>query len=208
MGKWERAIITLKRAQEYNPKVKWPSVGLAVAYAHLGRTEEARAAIDWRIKLFAKQGFVGNYLRSLMFVFPFKDPEVQKIFADGFIKAGMPGKRGGYYKSSIFQEHKLSGDEIRDLVFGRQFTGFDFKTEEEWSIKRTKDGKASYRRGEVSDTGKSWIEDDRLCNQWQNLYGGYRDCAPVFRNPEGTSENKDEYIGISAYGFVPFSLVD
>jgi hypothetical protein len=206
IGQFEEAALTLKRAQDYNPQLKWPSVLLAVAYAHLGRTEEARAAVEWRWKFLVKQGFVGNYLRHLMFYMPFKDPEVEKRFAEGFIKSGVPGKSRGYYKSTIFQENKLTGDEIKDLVFGKTVTGFDFKTEEEWSIKRTKEGVISYRRGEVSDKGKSWIEEDRLCNQWQNLYGGYRDCAPIFRNPEGVSEKREEYIGISAYGFVPFSI--
>lgn len=206
MGDLEGAAVSLRRAQEYNLQLKWPSVLLAVAYAQLGRTEEARAAVEWRWKFLAEQGFVGHYLRHLMFYMPFKDPEVEKRFAEGFLKSGVPGNIGEYYKSSIFQENKLTGNEIKELVFGKTVTGFDFKTEEEWSIKRSKGGIASYRRGEVSDTGKSWIEEDRLCNQWQNLYGGYRDCAPVFRNPEGLSQKKEEYIGISAYGFVPFSM--
>ena len=205
MGQIEEAIIALKRAEKYNPKVKYPSALLSVAYGQLGRTEEARAAIEWRLKLLAKQGFVGNFLRQIMFYWPSKDIEVERFFAEGFLKAGVPGS---YYKSSIFQEHNLVGDEIRDLVFGRTVTGFDFKTEEEYSIKYAKDGKTLYRRGDVSDTGKAWIEDDRLCNQWQHLYGGYEDCTPVFKNPEGTKEKKDEYIGIAAYGFVPFSVVD
>ncbi len=206
LGDLEEAAITLRRAQDYNPQLKWPSELLAVAYGHLGRVEEARGAVEWRWKFLADLGFVGNYLRHLMFYMPFKDPEVEKLFAEGFIKAGVPGTIDEYYKSTIFQNNKLTGDEIKKLVFGKTVTGFDFKTEEEWSIKRTKEGIALYRRGEVSDTGKSWIEEDRLCNQWQNLYGGYRDCAPVFRNPEGLSQKKEEYIGISAYGFVPFSM--
>ena len=206
MGDLEGAATSLKRAQEYNLQLKWPSVLLAVAYAHLGRTEEARTAVEWRWKFLAERGFVGNYLRHMMFYMPFKDPGVEKLFAEGFIKSGVPGKIDGYYKSTIFQNNKLTGDEIKKLVFGTTVTGFDFKSEEEWSIKRDKNGIASYRRGAVSDIGKSWIEEDRLCNQWQNLYGGYRDCAPIFRNPEGVSHKKEEYIGISAYGFVPFAI--
>ena len=107
---------------------------------------------------------------------------------------------------TIYTKNKLTGDEIKELVFGKTVTGFDFKSEEGWSIKRGKEGIAVYHRGEVSDTGKSWIEEDRLCNQWQNLYGGYRDCAPIFRNPDGVPHKKEEYIGISAYGFVPFAI--
>jgi hypothetical protein len=30
----------------------------------------------------------------------------------------------------------------------------------------------------------------------------------IFRNPEGTPEMKNEYIGVSDFGFHPFSPVD
>ncbi len=179
---------------------------LAVAYAHLGRIDEARAAIQWRLDLMNEQGFVGDYLRYMMFVSPFEDEDLEKRIADGYVKAGVPAKTGEYYPSSIFLTQRLSVDDIESLVFGRIATGFDYRTEEKWSIERAEDGKALYRSGNSHDMGRSWLEDNRLCNQWDNTYNGLRDCAPVFRNPEGSSENKDEYIGISAYGFVPFSV--
>jgi hypothetical protein len=61
---------------------------------------------------------------------------------------------------------------------------------------------------ETSDNGKSWVGGNRLCNQWANLYGGLEDSFPIYDNPEGTPEKKDEYIGVAVYGFVPFSVVD
>ena len=61
---------------------------------------------------------------------------------------------------------------------------------------------------ETFDTGKSWVEGNRLYNQWANLYGGLEDCFPIYNNPEGMPEKKDEYIGVAVYGFVPFSIVD
>ena len=119
--------MSLQRAQEYNLQLKWPSVLLAVAYAHLGRTEEAQAAVEWRWKFLAERGFVGNYLRHMMFYMPFKDPEVEKLFAEAFIKSGVPGKIGEYYKSTIFKNNKLTGNEIKELVFGKTVTGFDLR---------------------------------------------------------------------------------
>ena len=120
----------------------------------------------------------------------------------------MPGEPGGYYKSAIFLEPNLTGKEIKDQIFGRTISGFDICGGKEWSIERTEDGEATIRRDKIADTGKSWIDGDKLCNQWETLYGGYKDCRRVYVNPEGTKDKKDQYIGTAVYGLVPFSVED
>jgi len=216
MGQLEEALSAFERAHKHNPKLRWVLTRLAVVYANLGRIEEARNVLEPLIKYQAGRGWLN--LRFQMYLRPFKDKEVEKRFADGLIKAGMPGEPGGYYK--IYQENRLTGDDIKDLVFAQTVTGFDIVSGKQWWIKRNKDDKATYRgpkgyvKGKVSDveetsdTGKSWVEGNRLYNQWANLYGGLEDCFPIYDNPEGTHEKKDEYIGVAVYGFVPFSLVD
>ncbi|NIO21199.1 MAG: hypothetical protein GTN76_10765, partial [Candidatus Aenigmarchaeota archaeon] len=90
-----------------------------------------------------------------------------------------PGKPSGYYK--IYEENKLSGEEIKELVFGRTTTGITpWAAGQQWWIERTNDGKATHRqlpfhKGDLesgawsagkgygsfairSDSGKSWIE--------------------------------------------------
>jgi tetratricopeptide (TPR) repeat protein len=215
MGQLEEALTAFERAHQHNPKLRWVLTRLAVVYANLGRIEEARNSLAPLIKYQAGRGWLN--LRFQMYLRPFKDKEVEKRFADGLIKAGMPGELGGYYK--IYQENKLTGEQIKDLAFAQTVTGFDIVSGKQWWIKRTMDGNATYRgpkgyvKGEVadveetSDTGKSWVEGDRFCNQWANLYGGLEDCFPVYVNPEGMPEKKDEYVGVSIYGFVPFSVV-
>jgi hypothetical protein len=69
-------------------------------------------------------------------------------------------------------------------------------------------GGSNAAEGDKSDTGKSWIEEDMLCDQWDNFYENLRDCWVVYRNPEGTPENNDEYLGAPGYGIYPFSLTD
>ena len=209
MGKLEEALTALERARKYNPKGWYPLPPLAVTNVQLGRIEEACKVLEPVIKR-------GMNLRRTMYQRPFKDREYERRFADALIKAGMPGEAGGYYK--IREENRLSHKEINQLFLAQTVTGFDYWSGIQWWIERAKDGKASYRgpRGyvkgkpsvEISDAGKSWIEGDRLCNQWENLYGGYRDCFPVFKNPEGTPEKKDEYIGTASYGPVTFSPAD
>jgi len=218
MGQLEEALVAFERVHKHNPKLRWVLTRLAVVYANLGRIEEARNTLDPLIKYYAGRDLQAVNLRFQMYLRPFKDKEVEKRFADGLIKAGIPGEPGGYYK--VYQENKLTGEEIKDLVFDQTVTGFDIISGKQWWIKRTEDGKATYRgpkgfvKGEVSDVeetsdiGKSWVEGNRLCNQWANLYGGLEDCFPIFYNPEGMYEKKDEYIGVAVYGFVSFSVVD
>jgi tetratricopeptide (TPR) repeat protein len=218
MGQLEEALTAFERAHQHNPQLRWVITRLAVVYANLGRIEEARNTLEPLIKYYAGKGVEVVNLRIQMYLRPFKDKEVEKRFADGLIKAGLPGEPGGYYK--IYQENKLTGEAIKDLVFAQTVTGFDLVSGKQWWIRRNKDGKATYRgpkgyvKGKVadveetSDIGKSWVEGNRLYNQWANLYGGLEDCFPIYSNPEGMPEKRDEYIGVAVYGFVPFSIVD
>jgi tetratricopeptide (TPR) repeat protein len=218
MGQLEEALTALERALKYNPKLWWVLDPLAVVYANLGRNEEALNTLNQFPKFFAKKGLDRLDLKYWMYWHPFKDKEIERNYANGLIKAGFPGKPGGYYK--IYPENRLTGDKIKDLVFAHTITGFDMYSGNQWRIERAQDGESTYHgpkgwvKGEASeaedtsDTGKSWIKGDRLCNQWDNLYGGFADCLTIYSNPEGAPENKDDYIGVSVYGFVPFSVVD
>jgi hypothetical protein len=64
----------------------------------------------------------------------------------------------------------------------------------------------------LSDIGKSWIEEDMVCDQWQTIFQGQKICYPVFRNPEGKSERFDEYLSIpslgESLGIIPWSPID
>jgi len=206
-------LSAFERVLEYNPEFPWV-FPLVVTYVELDRIEEARAVLAPVAKYWTKFGG----LKTFMFWQPFKDKEVEKKFANGLIKAGFPGKSGEYFK--IYPENRLSGEKIKDLTFAHTVSGFDVASGKQWRIERAKGGDSAYYglkgwvKGEISeveetsDTGKSWIEGDRVCNQWNSLYGGYTDCLTIYSNPEGTLEKKDDYIGMAVYGFVPFSVVD
>ena len=60
----------------------------------------------------------------------------------------------------------------------------------------------------LTDNGRSWIEDDMVCAQYEIIFNGYKTCMSVFKNPEGTSEMKNEYIGVSLSDFMIFSPID
>ena len=176
---------------------------LSIIYANLGREQEARAMLDK-----ATEGWPPTMknVRFMMTIYPLKDLQVMERFAESYIKAGLPGKPSGFYKISA--ENRLNGDEIRKQFFGQKVSGVNMVSEKQWWVERTEDGRATIRDGDKSDTGKSWIEEDMLCDQWENLYENLKDCWVVYRNPEGTPENNDEYLGVPGYGVYPFSLVE
>jgi len=176
---------------------------LAMLYGHVGRFQEARAMLDKGTKGWPA---AMKNVRFIMSLLSFGDLQTAERFAEGFVKAGLPGEPSGFYK--ISKENRLTEKEIRKLFFGRKVSGSTFPTGKQWRIEHTKDGKATIRGGEDSDTGKSWIEDDMLCDQWDNLYEGLKDCWVVYRNPEGTPEKNDEYLGAPGYGIYPFSPVE
>ena len=199
MGKFEEAIPHYERMIGFNPKNPYTRRYLVVAYSELGRDQDAKAVFDPIVKS-------GTNLRKIMNLIPNKNPEERDRYARAYLKAGLPGEPGGYNK--ILPDHRLAHEEIKDLVFGHTATGFDPMTGTQWRIDRTIDGKATYECGELSDTGKSWIENNMLCNQWKELYGGIKDCMPVFKNPEPRPGKEEEYIATPVYGVSPFSVVN
>jgi adenylate cyclase len=175
---------------------------LGMLYAQVGRVQEAQVIFSEGIKGFPAP--LAN-VRFFMTIWTFKDLHVMESIAEGYIKAGLPGESSGFYK--ISRENRLSGKEIKKLFFGQKVNGFSL-TGKKWRVERSKNGKAAIRSGDDSYTGKSWVEDDMLCDQWDNLYEGLKDCWAIYRNPEGTPENSDEYIGAPGYGLYLFSSTE
>jgi adenylate cyclase len=201
--RWEEAIPFLERFIKYNPGAAFGYIMLSIPYAHTGRVQEAIAMLDKGTKGWPS---TMKKVRFVMTLFPLKDLQVMERFAEGCVKAGLPGEPSGFYKISA--ENRLTGEELRKLFFGRKVSGSNMVTGQQWWIERSEDGKATIQDGKDSDSGKSWIEEDMLCDQWDNLYESLKDCWVVYRNSDGTAENNDEYLGAPGYGIYPFSLVE
>jgi len=201
--RWEEAIPYFERFIKYNPGGSFGYRMLAICYANIGRIEEAKNRLD--------KGTEGwpptmKNVRFIMTTLPLNDLQVTERFAEGLVKAGLPGEPSGFYK--ITAENRLTGDEIRERFFGRKVIGSDIVSKQPWWIERSEDGSSIIRNSDKYDTGKSWIEEDMLCDQWDKLYESLKDCWVVYRNPEGTPENKDVYLGAPGYGIFPFSLAE
>jgi tetratricopeptide (TPR) repeat protein len=198
MEEFEKTITFCESSHKLNPEMFGPAELLAVSYTLIGRDDDARRIVDWLHK-FQIGGWPFWY--HLRF-FPFKNPMIVDRFVEGYVKSGLSvSGSSDYYR--ILDDNRLTGQQIKALVFGRKIIGL-----EGW-FERSHDGGANYR-GLItgSDKGQSWIENDLLCDQWQERYGGHKICNPVFRNPEGTPEKKDEYLYITDLKIFPFSTLD
>jgi Tfp pilus assembly protein PilF len=206
MGEIAEAAHLLEQGLKLNPEEVGGMDILAACYSLLGRDQDARAMLDLRRK---KSAAVPTTMWGNMFVAPFKDRAVADRYAEGLIKAGFPPVQiaGGYYPA--FKENQLTGAEIKKLFFGSKVTGIDVISGQPWWVDRKKNGEFTWRGpGPIpSDTGRSRIEGDMVCTQYQKRLWGLEYCMTVFRNPGGKHESKDEYFYCSDIGFVPFSLV-
>ncbi len=201
MEQYEEAVNFIKRAIKHNPDLVNEksvyqgrgSIILAAAYGHLGRLEEAQDAGSKMVRLVDTK-----YI-------PFMYSKDAVRLANGLIKAGagdifLPFQKlssiRGHFK--LFNENKLTGEEIRALVFGRAVIAAvpGVSVTEGGFISRNKDGEATYQgmRGTGSDSGKSWIEDDMLCDQWEKRYEGQKICYAVFRNLDFAPGELDKYL--------------
>jgi tetratricopeptide (TPR) repeat protein len=207
MGKYEQAATYFERSLTHKPEFRLPLVPLAASYAHFGRIQDARETL----KSYLKENPKASQLGVLMQSWPFKDLEVADRFAEGVFKAGIKGQPSGYYK--ILKENRLGGDRIRDLYFSRTITGFRIDTGDQWWIEYSKDGKKNKRWGKVagkdiSDIGKAWLEGDLACEQWDKLLDGLKSCYHIYRNPEGTPEEYNEFLAMTDFAIIPFSPID
>jgi TolB-like protein/Flp pilus assembly protein TadD len=209
MGELSEAAALSEKALRLNPEHMPSEAGtLAAYYALLGRDQEARVIVENLKK--EKIDTPGSFnLRWFMNSMPFKDRAVAERFVEGLLKAGVPPAniRGGYFPS--FKENQLTGQEIRNLLFGSTITGYIFYPQQ-YSQKYKKNGELTYGGppigGPTSDSGKSRTEGDMICWQYQKRWGGVEHCGTVFRYPGGTYEGKDEYFFCNDFGFSTFSV--
>jgi tetratricopeptide (TPR) repeat protein len=203
MGNLEEAANLIEKGRRINPEFTPWAPFLASIYGPLGCEKEARAALE----TFKKGWPVEPSLPAIMYFQPFKDRAVADRFAEGMVKAGIKGPSSGYFPA--FKENQLTGEEIKRLTFGRTVTGIDFYTQQQWWLDRKENGELTRREGGPisSDTGKTRIEGNMECIQYQKRFGGLEFCMTVFRNPRGTYEGKDEYFLCSDLGFGTWSVV-
>ena len=121
---------------------------------------------------------------------------------------------GGYLP--LHQQNKLSGSEIKALLFGKEIQGHRFWWEPHtWRQQRTTDGGVQHFGWQIhpyvqgGDTGIGRIENDMLCEQWADLPKNLEICVVVFRIPERNARSRcGDYVMATVTGPQPFKLAE
>jgi TolB-like protein/Flp pilus assembly protein TadD len=189
MGELAEAAASVEKALRLNPEDESVTIDLAVFYGLLGREKEARAIFET-----VREKVMGNTDASTsgrMQSMPFKDRAVAVRYAEGLSKAGAPGARSGVFHAA-YKDNQLTGEQIKALLVGSKITGNNFGFGP-WWIDFKKNGEFTWRGATRSDSGKSRIEGDMICMQFQKNWWGLESCSTVFKDPSGTNELKNEY---------------
>jgi tetratricopeptide (TPR) repeat protein len=203
IGNLEKAVTFLEKALLLNPKLINFSCFLAASHALLGNDIEAKKALTAYLKQYPK-GYTPNIQRVYQ-SWPFKDSKVFDRLAQGLVKAGLPGDPSNYYK--LNSQEKLSGQEIKKLLFGKTSSGYPWGIKSLiWILHISSDGEVEYRSRGKTYSGKAWIEGECICLLREQFLGGLKSCDEVYRNPEGDELTKTEYFRVTDYGLWLFSL--
>jgi adenylate cyclase len=193
MGDLQKAATMTERAINHNPTIVGRYEELSAIYALLGRNQDAQAAYDKSLKAW-QIGYFPAELTTIMSFFLVKDPQVADRYAAGLVKAGWPGQPSEYYK--IYEENRLTGEEIRNLVSGQEITVYEFGMTS-W-IDYSENGRLMNTSRAIG--GKWWIEGETLCYQ---LEGGrlkdLNDCGELYRNTDSLPESKKQYLHVKDY---------
>jgi len=119
----------------------------------------------------------------------------------GLRKAGVPELPFGFDRKS---KDRLDGAAIKALLFGHEIQGHETTTGNPYRRVISEDGTSSVTVGEWSDTGSGQIEGNMFCFYWPSRG---RNCATVFRNPEGSFAQRNEYRLILQWNSFEFSVV-
>jgi len=212
LGQPNKTVEHLDRALRLSPNETDFAGVLAAAYGELGRIEQAEAAFE----IFGQGwGQPPNLVRSVAW-HPFANRSVLDRLADGLKVAGARHGTGGYLP--LHAMNKLSGPEIKALLFGKKIKGNRLAWSESafpWGQQRTADGVVEQSgvaiHGGVTagDTGAGRIVDDRLCERWSGTGEASEICVVVFRIPEGNARIRwGDYVMATETGPHPFKLAE
>ena len=205
-GRFEDAALAL---QKIDPRSRepWPKFyGLQVllsAYGHLGRRAEIAATMK-SLRTVLRERNEGEpdwLLTQQYFVFE-HEADIERLLA-GLGKAGVSELPADV---DLRAQDRLTGAAIKSLIFGRELRGRRVAPEvADYRRFMSADGSTSVTIGSWSNTGKSWVQGDFLCNAYPR---DLTTCGAVFHNPSGTFDRNDEYFAVYRTNRFAFSIIE
>jgi len=172
---------------------------LAMAYAQLGRLDDAKVKIDSLLKVIPE-----NCLSFYRVYYAHHKREADRVhLLDALRKAGLPEWPFGYEGSA---EDRLDGSALKTLALGRTWVGHT-STGLQFMQEIGADGKVVFRTTQSLITGNASVQENLLCLKSAYYLMGRNRCGYVYRNPGGTLAENNEYVYVGTTVLLFFSPV-
>lgn len=195
-AQYERAIVHLEKARsggvEYFPF-------LAMTYAELGRLDAARTIVK-KIHDFFPAASLARVRSTYTY---YQRPQDLERHLGSLRKAGMPEWPFGY-QGRI--EDRLNGSSIEVLMYSQTWIGHDRENSGPFIQVFDKDGNVVFKGSNSLLAGTAYVESDMLCIRFPARGLDRKQCSYLFRNPEGTRENQNEYVMAADTMILSFSI--
>jgi hypothetical protein len=201
------AVATLEASIRLNPDYQAPFLLLGAIYGHLGRKENAAAAIARYNEITLGRGGLPLTISNSPPLDLSKETHRTRFFA-GLRLAGVPDTLS---EGAFAAKNRLAGEEIRALILGQRLRGRSLESGEEHAATVSADGMATLTGDWASLGGGTMTETsvrigpDELCFVWQKVVNL---CGPVLRNPGGAKATENEFIWSPGGNAYTFSQVD
>ncbi len=205
LGEAKRAEALLLRARKSGASGLVTALYLTAAYAQLDDMEKARAELEavrgyWRWMSIAFLRVSHAHFRN--------QQRVSGNFFDPLLKAGVPEWPYGFKGRA---ENRLRNEDLKALFFGHPWvaTGISSRGTPSASLS---DGDGNYRWVEADNHTKTkshgtlTVERDMVCFRIDAIQMGRKFCGEVYRNPDGSADESDEYSRVDFWGTHKFSI--
>lgn len=196
---YERALEFHHAVVERNPKYWQAHNGIIVASAQLDQLEEARKLADIRVK-----GWSAFSWQALALHRQHWEQGIFDHWLGAIKKAGIPEWPFGFEGD---ETNRLTGSEIAELMLGHRLEG-KTRTGGKFSQNNNPDGKWIWKIGNFEITGNGRVEGDLWCIKVDEGLPEREYCVPIYRNPSGSRDERNEYVRPDVYDIHQFSVVD
>ena len=200
IGRYDRALEHLERARDAMPTSELAREELTMAYAALGRLDDAQREREVVYRLFGLMS-VAYYRHNYGY---HRNAEDLAKRLDLLRKAGVHEWPFGFKGRP---QDRLGEDRLESLTLGRRWVGRLWGGDP-FMQEVSADGTAAMSSTNSFVTGRIWVRGDRLCQQFVFYLRGAAHCGRVYRNPEGSAEGKDLYVYVNIDGVKYFAPAD
>lgn len=197
--RYEEALSALEKNRILQPPGL--PMELAMVYAALGRTNDARLAVETllRQKDFANQAFY-----RVLYAHHLNTEDLNKRLS-ALEAAGLPAWP---YNFRVPNGRRLTGEEISALMFGKTVKGRYLKENMEYIEQIGENGALAHRNMASMLVGNTTVQGDMYCQKFQARLLGRWNCGPIFENPRGHPETENQYVYINALSVREFAVVE